>query len=109
VLVGTDILITDYSSIPFEFSLLEKPMIFFAYDLDEYKETRGFGEDYEKLVPGPVVKDTDSVIEVIKQDQFDLGHVKAFAQEWNEYSNGDSSKRLIEALYVQQHDSYQNH
>src|SRR5699024_4582084 len=59
VLVGTDILITDYSSIPFEFSLLGKPMIFFAYDLDEYKETRGFGEDYEKLVPGPVVKDTD--------------------------------------------------
>src|SRR5699024_10363090 len=47
VLVGTDILITDYSSIPFEFSFLEKPMIFFAYDLDEYKETRGFGEDYE--------------------------------------------------------------
>ena len=55
VLVGTDILITDYSSIPFEFSLLGKPMIFFAYDLDEYKETRGFVEDYEKLVPGPVV------------------------------------------------------
>jgi len=109
VLVGTDILITDYSSIPFEFSLLEKPMIFFAYDLDEYKETRGFGEDYEKLVPGPVVKDTDGVIEVIKQDQFDLRRVNNFAQEWNEYSHGDSSKRLIEALYDQEHASHQNH
>ena len=50
--------------------------------------------------PGPVVKDTDGVIDVIKQDQFDLHRVKAFAQEWNEYSNGDSSKRLIE--YVKQ-------
>src|SRR5699024_5933521 len=102
VLVGTDILITDYSSIPFEFSLLDKPMIFFAYDLGEYQEARGFVEDYEKLVPGPVVKDTDGVIEVIKQDQFDLNRVNAFAQEWNEYSHVDSSKRLIEQVYLRQ-------
>src|SRR5699024_12558819 len=40
LLVITDILITDYSSIPFEFSLLNKPMVFFAYDLEDRKSTR---------------------------------------------------------------------
>src|SRR5699024_3415731 len=59
LLTVTDLLVTDYSSIPFEFSLLERPMIFFAYDLEEYTESRGFTEDYTGLVPGPVVKTTD--------------------------------------------------
>src|SRR5699024_764103 len=52
LLLITDILITDYSSIPFEFSLLNKPMVFFAYDIDEYADTRGFWDNYESLVPG---------------------------------------------------------
>src|SRR5699024_2135915 len=55
LLIVTDLLITDYSSIPFEFSILGKPMIFFAYDLEYYAATRGFWEDYESLVPGPIV------------------------------------------------------
>src|SRR5699024_4173809 len=62
LLVVTDVLVTDYSSIPFEFSLLDRPMVFFAYDLEEYEDARGFWEDYESLVPGPVVRDTESIV-----------------------------------------------
>lgn len=99
LLVVTDLLITDYSSIPFEFSLLGRPMIFFAYDLEKYRKSRGFSVDYEAFVPGPVVTETEELIQVIKEDKFDLTSVDAFATEWNEYSRGDSSKRLIDTLY----------
>src|SRR5690625_7135246 len=67
LLLGTDILITDYSSIPFEFSLLNKPMIFYAYDLDEYIIKRGIWKDYTNQVPGPVVTTTKELIQVIKK------------------------------------------
>jgi len=51
----SDILITDYSSIIFEYSLLNRPMIFYAYDLEQFKTNgRGFYESYEDLVPGDI-------------------------------------------------------
>jgi teichoic acid glycerol-phosphate primase len=99
LLVITDILITDYSSIPFEFSLLEKPMIYYAYDLQEYHQERGFQEDYEKLVPGPVVESTEEIIKIIEKNEFDMERVRAFAAEWNQYSTGNSSRNMVEALY----------
>ncbi|MBT2218042.1 CDP-glycerol glycerophosphotransferase family protein [Virgibacillus dakarensis] len=100
LLVITAILITDYSSIPFEFSLLERPMIFFAYDLDKYERTTGFWEDYETLVPGPVVGNTDDLIDVIENGYFDMERIKDFAAQWNQYSRGRSSKTLINAIYT---------
>jgi len=99
LLVVTDVLVTDYSSIPFEFSLLDRPMVFFAYDLEEYEDARGFWEDYESLVPGPVVRDTESIVNVIKDNLFDYERIQVFAEEWNEYSDGASSKRLIDVIY----------
>lgn len=103
LLIVTDILITDYSSIPFEFSLLSKPMIFYAYDLDDYTKKTGFWDDYESLVPGPIVKDTKGLIEVIHKNSLNLAQIKTFASEWNEYADGNSSKRLIEKIYEHNH------
>lgn len=99
LLVVSDMLVSDYSSIPFEYSLLNKPMIFYAYDLDEYANSRGFWENYEKLVPGPIVETTDDLIQVIRDNNFDLNEVKQFAEEWNEYSTGNASAQLIRKLY----------
>lgn len=99
LLVVTDLLITDYSSIPFEFSLLHRPMIFFAYDLEKYATSRGFWEPYEQMVPGPVVYTTEELLRVIKNNQFDFHQIVEFANEWNEYSTGTSSSRLIGAIY----------
>jgi teichoic acid glycerol-phosphate primase len=94
LLLVTDILISDYSSIPFEYALLEKPMIFFAYDMEHYKITNGLIHDYENQMPGPVVFTTFEIIRTIKEDDFDLGSVRAFSDEWNEYSSGNSSMNL---------------
>src|SRR5699024_6365752 len=55
LLTITDILITDYSSIPFEYSILNRPMLFYAYDFKEYAKERGIWKDYIERVPGPVV------------------------------------------------------
>lgn len=57
----SDMLITDYSSAFFDYANLKRPMIFYAYDLDHYRTTRGLYFDYQK-VPGPIVKDNNELI-----------------------------------------------
>jgi CDP-glycerol glycerophosphotransferase (TagB/SpsB family) len=100
LLVITDVLITDYSSIPVEFALLHKPMVFFAYDIDTYAEERGFWDNYDKLVPGPIVENTFDLINILKAETYDMNKIKKFADEWNLYSDGNSSKRLINAIFL---------
>ncbi|WP_026680018.1 CDP-glycerol glycerophosphotransferase family protein [Virgibacillus salarius] len=94
LLMVTDLLITDYSSIPFEYAIYQKPMIFYAYDLEEYKQERGIIQDYEKQMPGPVVTSTESIIREIKQNNFNKTQINAFANLWNDYSNGNASLQL---------------
>ncbi|WP_312097374.1 CDP-glycerol glycerophosphotransferase family protein [Niallia sp.] len=91
----TDYLITDYSSIPFEFSFLHKPMIFFPYDLEDYIATRGIWESYESMVPGPVVYSTEAIVDAICSNSFDLNRITSFHQTWNEFSVGHSSSNLV--------------
>ncbi|WP_256686135.1 CDP-glycerol glycerophosphotransferase family protein [Halococcus qingdaonensis] len=56
-----DILITDYSSIFYDFTFEDKPILFYAPDLEQYKSTRGLYFDYEEHVPGPVSESTDEL------------------------------------------------
>lgn len=104
LLLITDILISDYSSVPFEFSLLNKPMIFFSYDLNEYMKNRGLWYNYEDLVPGPIVKNTDELIYCIKSQSFEVRKVKAFSDNWNKYNDGQSSARFVDYL-IQSHNN----
>jgi CDP-glycerol glycerophosphotransferase len=63
----SDLLITDYSSVFFDYANLKRPMIFFTYDLEEYKDDiRGFYFDFEEKAPGPLVETTEEVITAIK-------------------------------------------
>ena len=57
ILGGGDLLVTDYSSVYFDYLLLNKPIIFWTKDIDLYKERRGFlFENVEVMMPGPRVK-----------------------------------------------------
>ncbi|MGG1690730.1 CDP-glycerol glycerophosphotransferase family protein [Heyndrickxia ginsengihumi] len=105
LLLITDILITDYSSIPYEFSILQRPMIFYPYDLQKYEEKRGFWETYDKMVPGPVAFDTNRVIQLIKHKQFDIHLIADFSKSWNTYSTGKSSEKLVKYLYQHEGDT----
>jgi CDP-glycerol glycerophosphotransferase (TagB/SpsB family) len=100
LLVAADYLITDYSSIPYEFSLLRKPMIFFTYDLEKYKRERGVMEEFEEHLPGPMVKDTESIIDLIKNNRFDLNIVEYYCEKWNQYSKGRSSQNLVQHIFT---------
>ncbi|WP_371069595.1 CDP-glycerol glycerophosphotransferase family protein [Sediminibacillus sp. JSM 1682029] len=99
LLLVSHYLITDYSSIPFEFALLEKPMIFFSYDLAEYQTARGFWEDYKQNIPGPVVSTTTEISDIIKENRFDMEKVRSFSAQWNQYSRGNSAANLVQYLY----------
>ncbi|EOI6973906.1 CDP-glycerol glycerophosphotransferase family protein [Listeria monocytogenes] len=101
ILPAVDVLITDYSSIPFEFALLEKPIIFFTYDLEEYDLARGLSDGFLTTIPGPFVHTTEELIQLIQQDAFDLETVRSFAAKWNKYSDGHSSERFVSFLKEQ--------
>ncbi|CQR46195.1 Putative CDP-glycerol:glycerophosphate glycerophosphotransferase [Paraliobacillus sp. PM-2] len=99
LLVITDILITDYSSIPFEFSLLEKPMIFFTYDLESYTVKQGFWEDYERNLPGPIAHTTDEIVSLIETNKFNFNLIRNYAKQWNQYSSGKASTNIVHFIY----------
>jgi teichoic acid glycerol-phosphate primase len=94
----TDILITDYSSIPFEYSLLNRPIIFYLYDLEEYEKERGIWESFIKFLPGPIAYSSSDVTSIIKEGRFDEERVRAFSAKWNEYSTGNSSRNVLDVL-----------
>ncbi|QFK72893.1 glycosyltransferase [Pradoshia sp. D12] len=98
VLSITDILISDYSSVIFEYALLERPMIFYAYDLEEYLQDRGFYYEYKDFIPGPLADKTEQVISLIQQNAFDIQKVKAFKERFFEVFDGQASKRFVETL-----------
>lgn len=104
LLLITDCLITDYSSIPYEFSLLNRPMIFFAYDLEEYQQRRGLWDRYDSLVPGPIVKTTEEVVEKIKKNDFDYQQIRLFSRKWNRYSVGHSCRNIVDYIFDKDHE-----
>lgn len=101
-LCAADILIADYSSLIFEFSLLEKPMLFFAYDLEEYNRDRSFYYDYKSFIPGRLVTDTDEIVSAVKSGVFELEKVRLFKEKFMSACNGKSteliSRFIIEKL-----------
>ncbi|MCL6633660.1 MAG: CDP-glycerol:glycerophosphate glycerophosphotransferase [Alicyclobacillus herbarius] len=95
LLLSADVLITDYSSIVFEFSLLRRPMIFFAYDLKDYLFERGFYYNYEEFVPGPIAYTTEEVIYHILNPNKDLSVVENFSRYFFDRFDGESTKRFV--------------
>ncbi|MEA3320553.1 MAG: CDP-glycerol glycerophosphotransferase family protein [Bacillota bacterium] len=98
LLLITDVLITDYSSVIFEYSLLNRPVIFFAYDLDYYLSERGFYYEYQTLVPGPVVRTTDELIKKVNNKNFDYKKLKEFRDYFFDIQDGKSSKRFVQTF-----------
>ncbi len=92
-------LITDYSSIIFEYILLDKPIYFYAYDRERFeKDSRGFYEDYESYVPGPVAYNTKELIEAVCGEDAYGEKRKQFKERSYKYTDGLSTDRLIDIL-----------
>ncbi|WP_445487898.1 CDP-glycerol glycerophosphotransferase family protein [Niallia sp. 03133] len=98
-----DLLITDYSSVFFDYGNLRRPMIFYVYDIESYRDKlRGFYFDFEKMAPGPLAKTTDEVIDYIRQaDAMPLN--EQFEQFYNMFcylEDGEASKRVVEEVFL---------
>lgn len=95
--VISDFLITDYSSVFFDYANLKRPIIFYMCDYEEYKnELRDFYIDIQEL-PGPVVREQEQVFDKVKKlaDSFCLDDkYKEFNEKYNYMDSGDCSKRV---------------
>ena len=95
----SDMLITDYSSIMIEYVALNKPVVFFTYDLDSYlSNERGFYYDFKETVPGPIVFTSSELIDVIKNNKFDKSKISEFLKTQFNVIDGNSSKRIVDFL-----------
>ena len=94
----TDLLITDYSSSIYEFSLMDKPMLFYAFDRDEYCSERGFHRDYESNVPGRIVTTFDELIDAIYKEDYDFEKVAEYVDKNFDRVDCHASERVIKAI-----------
>ncbi|CAN2248408.1 CDP-glycerol glycerophosphotransferase family protein [Bacillus vallismortis] len=90
-----DLLISDYSSVPFEFALLDKPILFYAYDMEAYNRTRGLIRNYKEVIPGVPCRDSKMLLDQLKDMDKLQSEVERFSREWNRYSIGNASKQLL--------------
>lgn len=101
--IVSDLLVTDYSSVFFDYANLRCPMIFYMYDFEEYKnEMRDFYFDISEL-PGPIVKDEDSLIDAINsledyQKEYGRKYI-AFHDKFNYLDDGHASQRVAEKVF----------
>lgn len=96
LLLATDVLITDYSSSIFEWALLRRPLVLLVPDLAGYERDPGLYLDYRTEMVGTQVRDTDGVIEAIREGHFDLGPYDAFVARHLGASDGRASERWVE-------------
>ena len=96
----SDILLTDYSSVFFDYAILNRPMYFFTYDLESYRDTlRGFYFDFEKDAPGPLLFNTSEVIDAItsEEDEYYMKR-QSFRNTYTSLEDGLASDRVIKRV-----------
>lgn len=92
----SDVLISDFSSIIFDYSLLNKQMCFYVPDLDDYLADLGCFVDYRKIMPGAICFNEDDVIEALESnDKYDIS---TFSKLFFKFHDGNNTKRIIEFI-----------
>ncbi|MTV21640.1 glycosyltransferase [Staphylococcus delphini] len=109
---AVDLMITDYSSIFFDFLVTDKPIVFYVPDLDKYQNERGVYIDPSAL-PGPVADNIQDVMTLISNESYKNADVQEkyakFKRDFVSYENGSVTERLIESVFLNQQDtSYKN-
>jgi CDP-ribitol ribitolphosphotransferase len=98
LLLVSDVLVTDYSSVFYEFALLGRPIVFFAPDLDAYERERGFYFDFRAGVPGPVVTSTRELVALLRHGDLHAyrEQVAAAARAAFDVADGRASQRFVD-------------
>ncbi|MEW1660168.1 MULTISPECIES: CDP-glycerol glycerophosphotransferase family protein [unclassified Streptomyces] len=106
ILQLADGLVTDYSSVMFDYALLDRPLVFFTYDYDEYvHEGRGTYFDLLEHAPGPVVRTEDDFFEAMQSfESQQLEYAKdrkEFVAKFGEYDQGDAAQSIVDQFFAQ--------
>lgn len=104
LLLVADVLITDYSSLMFDFAGTGRPMIFFAFDLEHYRERlRGFYLDPAEHVPGPLLETADEVIDALADiDRNTSAHAPAYGRfraRFCHLDDGAAAARVVDHVF----------
>ena len=100
LLLVSDVLVTDYSSVIYEFALLGRPIVFFAPDHEAYERERGFYFDYRTGVPGPIFEATAPLADHLRAGRFDLERVTAFAAASFDVADGHATERFVDRIVL---------
>ena len=100
----SDILITDYSSVFFDYANLRRPMLFFTYDLEKYRSVlRGFYMDVEEELPGPMLFDTDEIIHAVQnieevQEKYKEKY-ECFCDKYCAWEDGRATEKVVNEVF----------
>lgn len=100
----SDVLIADYSSLLFDYADVRKPMIFYMYDLEDYRDDiRGLYFDITKDLPGPIVKTQDELLEAVRKypeekDKYAEAY-EAFIDKYSTYDNAHGAEECIDVIF----------
>jgi len=100
----SDVLITDYSSVMFDFAHTGRPILYYTYDLEDYRDNlRGFYMDFVSEAPGPFLKTTSDIISSMKKIEGIETEFKekydAFRDKYCGFRDADSSKRIVDYFF----------
>ncbi|MFS1297546.1 bifunctional glycosyltransferase family 2 protein/CDP-glycerol:glycerophosphate glycerophosphotransferase [Streptosporangium longisporum] len=99
-----DMLVTDYSSAMFDFAVTGRPLLFYTYDLERYRdEVRGFNFDFEAEAPGPLLRTTEELVAAVR----DAGETcaeyrrayEAFTARFCPLEDGGAAARAVDRLF----------
>lgn len=99
-----DLLITDYSSSMYEYALLNKPMIAFAYDKEQYSSSRGFHRDYDSNVPGKICFTFEALMRTLREKDYQFDKHTKYLENHFDLQEKDqlNSDKIIDWLILDQ-------
>lgn len=98
LLITTDVLVTDYSSIVFDYALLNKPIVYFTYDKESYSYNRGLYEPFDNYVYGTVAENREELIRAIRKEALDIDKRKEFINKFMSCCDGNATERAINLI-----------
>jgi len=99
LLLVSNVLVTDYSSAIFDYSLLRRPIIFYVPDLDTYTRQRGFYYPFETYAYGPVVRDMTGLLDCLPTVSVDEQRLRTFNEFFLNRCDGQATQRCLEAIF----------
>lgn len=99
LLFVADILVTDYSSVIFDYALLNKPIIYFMYDIEQYEGGRGLYYELEEYLYGPIAKTTNDLIMAIKEEKNFKIERQKFIDKFMSACDGCATERVCQWIW----------